>query len=154
MNTPPQADKLSNPFLTQILNSTAINNSMTHDIHHEHLIEELAEQLKPVFENSHQGIYLYLDDVHKTCNQKFADILGYKSIQDWIKNEFPVEDVAEEERDKVINAYAEASERFKAASLSANIITKDGKKIKTEVIMVPLSYKNEVFVLHFITPQK
>jgi PAS domain S-box-containing protein len=124
---------------------------MPHDIHHEHLIKELAEQLEPVFSGSPQGIYLYLDDEHKICNQKFANMLGYKSIQEWVKNDFPVEDVSEKDRDKVINAYAEASQKFVAASLNATCIRKDGKKINTQVIMVPITYKEETFVLHFIS---
>lgn len=45
---------------------------MAQDEHHEHLIKELADQLEPVFSNSPQAIYLYLDDTHKICNQKFA----------------------------------------------------------------------------------
>ena len=53
---------------------------MAHDAHHQHLVKELAEQLEPVLSNSPQAIYLYLDDEHKTCNQKFADLLGYNSI--------------------------------------------------------------------------
>lgn len=126
---------------------------MTHDIHHEHLIKELTGQLKPIFENSTQGIYLYLDDTHKTCNQKFADLLGYASIKDWIANEFPVEDVAEEDRDRIINAYGEASEKCIASTHQISCVKKDGKKIKVEIIMAPVSYQGEVFVLHFITPR-
>lgn len=125
--------------------------NMTNDVHHEHLIKELTEQLKPVFENSPQGIYLYLDDTHKSCNQKFADMLGYVSVEDWVKNEFPVEDIAEEDRDKVINAYGEVSEKFIASTQNVTAVKKDGKKIKVEVIMVPITYKDEIFALHFIT---
>ncbi len=127
---------------------------MKHDIHHEHLIKELTEQLGQVFSNSPQGIYLYLDDTHKSCNQKFADMLGYSSIKEWVANEFPVEDVIEEDRDKVINAYADASEKFIATTLSATCAKKGGKNIKTLITMVPITYKSEVFVLHFITPKK
>lgn len=126
---------------------------MTHDIHHEHLIKELAEELEPVFSKSPQGIYLYLDDAHKICNQKFADMLGYKSIAEWVANEYPVEDVAEEDRDKGIKAYMDASEKFIATTLPATLVKKDGKKIKTQIVMAPLTYKGEPFVLHFITPK-
>ena len=107
---------------------------MAHDEHHKHLIKELADQLEPVFSNSPQAIYLYLDDVHKICNQKFADMLGYGSIDEWVSNEAPVGDVSKEDQPKVIQAY--------------------GKRIKTEVIMVPVTYEGEVFVLHFISEEK
>lgn len=124
---------------------------MQHDPHHEHLIHELTEQLEPVFSQSPQGIYLYLDDTHKSCNKKFADMLGYASTEDWIANEYPIGDVAEEYQEKGIHAYTEASQNFTATTLSAIWMKKDGSKIQTTITMVPLSYKGEVFVLHFIT---
>jgi hypothetical protein len=124
---------------------------MSHDEHHEHLIKELADELEPVFSNSPQAIYLYLDDTHKICNQKLVDMLGYGSVDEWVSNEAPVSDVSEEDQEEVINAYGEASEHFKASELSAAFVKKDGTKIKTKVIMAPLSYKGEVFVIHFIT---
>ena len=47
--------------------------------HHVDLIEGIAQQMKEVLDKSGQAIYLYLDDTHKVCNKKFADIVGYKS---------------------------------------------------------------------------
>jgi PAS domain-containing protein len=127
---------------------------MAHDEHHEHLIKELAEQLEPVFSNSPQAIYLYLDDTHKICNQKFADMLGYSSIEEWVSNEAAVGDVLEEDQQKVIEAYGDASENFKASTFTTTFVKKDGVQLKTKVIMVPFSYKGEVFVLHFISEEK
>jgi PAS domain S-box-containing protein len=126
---------------------------MVHDEHHEQLVRELAEQLKPIFSNSPQAIYLYLDDTHKICNQKFADLLGYNSISDWVENETPVSDVTESDQEKVIRAYGQASENFKASQLSVRINTKNGETINTQVIMVPITYKEEVFVIHFISKE-
>lgn len=127
---------------------------MSHDEHHEHLIKELTEQLEPVFSGSPQAIYLYLDDTHKICNQKFSDMVGYNSIKEWVNNETPVGDVSEIDQPKIIEAYAAASENYKASTISANIIKKDGSTIKTSIIMTPFTYKGEVFVLHFITEEK
>lgn len=124
---------------------------MSHDLHHEHLIKEIAEQFVPVLSKSPQAIYIYLDDEHKICNQKFANLLGYKSIQEWVDNEYAVDDVAKEDQEKVIKAYMEASQKFIASSFSISIVKKDGKKIQVEVIMAPVSYKNEIFVIHFIS---
>lgn len=127
---------------------------MGHDEHHEHLVKELAEQLEPIFSNSPQAIYLYLDDVHKICNQKFAGMLGYSSIEEWVSNENPVGDVTEVDQPKVIQAYGDASQGFKASTITATIVSKKGTKIKTKIIMVPITYSDEVFVLHFITQEK
>ncbi len=126
---------------------------MAHDPHHEHLINEVAALYEPILTQSPQAIYIYLDDEHKICNQQFADLLGYTSIEEWVANQFPVEDIVEEEREKGIETYVNAAEKFIASSLTATWTKKDGGKIKTEVIMSPFVYKDEVFVTHFITPQ-
>ena len=127
---------------------------MSHEEHHEHLIKELTEQLETILTNSPQAIYLYLDDAHKICNQKFADLLGYKSIEEWVAYEAPVADVDEEDRDKVIEAYGDASENFKASVQKVSLVKKDGEKVNVSIIMTPLTYKGEVFVLHFISEEK
>jgi PAS domain S-box-containing protein len=124
---------------------------VAHDNHHEHLVKELTEQLEPVLSNSPQGIYLYLDDEHKSCNKKFADMLGYKSTQEWAENEFPISDVAEEDQEKGIETYMNASRKLIASTLPATWVSKDGKRIKTTVTMAPITYKGEIFVLHFIS---
>lgn len=124
---------------------------MAHDEHHEHLIKELAEQFEPVFSKSPQGIYIYLDDGHKICNKKFAEMLGYGSVKEWVANEYPVGDVAEEDQAKTIEAYGEASRNLKASKISVSVVRKDNKKIKVDVIMFPITYKGEVFVIHFVS---
>ena len=127
---------------------------MADNAHHEHLIKELSLMLEPIFTNSPQAIYLYLDDEHKICNKQFADMLGYDSVDEWVANPAPVDDVSEEDREKVIKAYGNASGKFAASALSVTVKTKTGKEIHTEVIMVPITYREEVFVLHFISEKK
>ncbi len=124
---------------------------MSHDEHHIHLMEEVAEIFEPIFSKSSQAIYIYLDDTHKTCNQKFADLLDYSSIDEWIANEAPVEDIIEADQDKVIEAYGAASEKYEASCVSVSAKTKGGSEIEIDVTMVPFTYKNEVFVIHYIT---
>jgi len=127
---------------------------MTHDQHHEHLIAEVEKLYKPILSKSPQAVYIYLDDEHKTCNKKFSSLLGYKSVKEWVDNEFPVSDVLKKDRGKVIKAYMDASEKFKTTTLSAIWVTKKGEKIKTEVTFTPFIHGNEVFVIHFLTVKK
>jgi len=124
---------------------------MAHDPHHEHLTEELAKQLEPVLSKSPQAIYLYLDDEHKICNKKFADMLGYDSVEAWVENETPLDDVLESDQEGVINAYMNASREFKASSFSASLVRKNKKQIDVSILMMPITYKEEVFVIHFIS---
>jgi PAS domain S-box-containing protein len=122
---------------------------MSHE-HHEHLIKELTDQLEPILSNSPQAIYIYLDDTHKICNQKFSDLLGYTSVEEWVGNETALDDFVEEDQQKIVDAYINASESFKASTLSVSVRTKSGEQIPITVIMTPCTYKDEVFVLHFI----
>lgn len=124
---------------------------MAHDEHHEHLIKEVAEIYEPILNNSSQAIYIYLDDTHKICNQKFADLLEYGSVQDWVENEAPISDIAEADQNTVIEAYGKAIEEMDASFLTATAVTKGGSEIDVEIIMAPFTYKDEKFVVHFIT---
>jgi PAS domain S-box-containing protein len=126
---------------------------MAHDEHHEHLIKEVSEIFEPILSDSPQAIYIYLDDTHKICNQNFSDLLGYDSIEDWVKTESPIEDVVSSDQNSVIEAYGKASENLEASFLSANVKTKGGSEIEVEIIMTPFTYKGEVFVIHYITPK-
>ncbi len=124
---------------------------MAHDEHHVHLVKEVAEMLELILSKSPQAIYIYLDDTHKICNQKFADMLGYGSIDEWVANQTPVDDVLKSDQDKVIKAYGAASEQYEASSLSVTMVKKDGEKAQANVIMVPFTYRGEVFAIHFIS---
>lgn len=125
--------------------------SNTHPEHHEHLIKEVAELFEPILSNSPQAIYIYLDDAHKICNQTFADLMGYESVEEWVNNETPVEDVVEADQEKVIEAYGKASSSLEASTLSVSVKSKDGSETEVDVIMTPFTYRGEVFVVHFIT---
>ena len=63
---------------------------MNEQRHHEELVKGITEQMKPVLEKSEQAIYIYLDDNHKVCNKKFADLLGYKSPKEWADADAPL----------------------------------------------------------------
>lgn len=126
---------------------------MSHNPHHEHLIEEIEAMLRPVLTKSPQAIYVYLDDEHKICNKKFADMLGYKNAREWIQNLYPVDDLDPKDQKNGIQAYMNASQKFQASTIPATWITKKGKRVKTMVTLAPFVYEGEVFVLHFISPK-
>ena len=120
--------------------------------HHEELIKGIAEQFEPVLGKSRQAIYIYLDDTHKVCNKKMADLLGYKSPEEWAQNEAALADVVEEDQPAVVGAYGNASEKLVASNLDVRVKhTSTGKIIKTKMIMVPVGYAGHVFVMHFLT---
>ena len=118
--------------------------------HHEDLIKGITEQMKPVLEKSGQAIYLYLDDNHKVCNKKFANMLGYQSPKEWADAEAPLSDIIEADQDNVIKAYMNASEKMVASSIEvrANNIKTD-EIVKMRMIVVPIGYGGHIFTAHF-----
>ncbi len=120
--------------------------------HHEELVRGISEQLKPVLEKSGQAMYVYLDDTHKVCNKKFADLLGYKSAKEWGETDAPLADVVEEDQKSVITAYENAMEKMIASDIEIRLKNvKTGKLAKTRMILVPIAYNGHLFAMHFLS---
>jgi hypothetical protein len=120
--------------------------------HHEELIKGIAEQMKPVLEKSRQAIDIYLDDNHKICNQKYADLLGYKSPKEWAEVETPLSDVVEEDQQSVIDAYMNTTEKMIASSIEVRMKNiKTGKIVKTRMVIAPIGHAGHVFAAHFFS---
>lgn len=125
---------------------------MDEDKHHEELIKGIKEQMKRVLEKSPQAVYLYLDDNHKVCNKKFADLLGYKSPKEWADTEAPLADVAEDDQQSVIDAYMDASKKMVANALEVRMKNvKTGKIVRTRMIIAPVGHAGHVFTAHFFS---
>ena len=120
---------------------------------HEELIKGVYEQQKDVFEGSKQAIYVYYDDNHKICNQRFASLLGYKSVEEWsaVNEPFPQAFVKDESQEVLVSAYRNAMEDKIGSDIEVSWKKKTGESIKTRVIMVPISYMGELVALHFIS---
>ena len=119
---------------------------------HEEILGWARKEFNHIFKDSKQAIYIYICDRHKICNEIFASLLGYASPKEWEMKEEALSDVKEEDQQVLVSAYRNAVENKEGSSI--NISWKNRKKgnfIKTNVILVPLSYKNELFALHFIT---
>ena len=120
--------------------------------HHEELIKGITEQMKPVLEQSGQAIYIYLDDNHKVCNKKFAELLGYKSPKEWADAEAPLSDIVEGDQQSVIDAYMNASEKMVASAIEVRAKNvKTGKIVKIRMIVAPVAYAGHVFTAHFFS---
>lgn len=120
--------------------------------HHEELIKGIAEQMRPVLDKSEQAIYIYLDDNHKVCNKKFADLAGYKSPKEWADVEAPLSDVVEEDQQRVIDAYVDSSEKMIANSIAVRVKNKaTGKITNTSMVTAPVAHAGHVFTVHFFT---
>ena len=117
------------------------------------LINGLYKQLKPVFDSSGQSMYIYLDDTNKVCNKKFATLLKYTSSEEWAKvNEsFPTVFVDSKSQHTLVSAYQNAMENKEGSTIKVVWKTKSGEKVNTSVILVPISFQEHVFALHFVS---
>ncbi|MEX0621822.1 MAG: PAS domain-containing protein [Candidatus Woykebacteria bacterium] len=118
---------------------------------HEDLIKNLTKEYSAILESSSQGIYIYLDDNHKLCNEKFAQMLGY-SVEEWSKpSEFIETYVAKESGERLVSAFQDAMEKSMASEIDVTWKKKDSSTVETDVILVPISFEGHHFALHFVT---
>jgi hypothetical protein len=118
---------------------------------HVKIINELSEQFQPLFQQSPDGIYLYLDEVHKTCSERYAGMFGM-GVQEWEAMEgFFNKHIAEEDQDAYIGSYHEhVHQKLTPARLRFKGVRKDGSTFKGETDLIPISWRGEVLALHFV----
>lgn len=51
-------------------------------VEHEDVIPELAEHLRPLFDSSPDGVYIWLDEHHSSCNERLAKMFGM-TVEEW-----------------------------------------------------------------------
>lgn len=125
--------------------------SKTHP--HEELIKGIYGQLEQIFKESKQAIYVYLDDHHMIYNQRFASLLGYKSVEELsaVNEPFVEAFVMEKSQEILISAYRNAMEDKIGSDIEVTLKTKKGESVQTKIILVPISYMGELLALHFIS---
>ena len=102
--------------------------------------------MKILLKESEQAIYVYFDDAHKVCNKKFVDLLGYKSPKAWADTEAPLSDIVEDDQQKVIDAYMNASEKGIAGYVDVKMQNiKTEEILKVNMIIAPTIYKGSYF---------
>jgi PAS domain-containing protein len=121
-------------------------------IHHEELIAGISKQMKSILDSSEQAVYIYLDDIHKVCNGKYASLLGYRSPEEWAKVEDPLEATVERSsQETLVNAYNQAMKKFVPANIKITWKKKSGGTVVTSVILAPIAYDDHIFALHFVS---
>jgi hypothetical protein len=120
--------------------------------HHEELIAGISKQMKSILDSSEQAIYIYLDDIHKVCNGKYASLLGYRSPEEWAKVEDPLEATVERSsQETLVNAYNQAMEKFIPSNIKITWKKKSGGTVVTSVVLAPIAYDDHIFALHFVS---
>jgi len=124
----------------------------TSEAHHEELVNGLYEQMKPILDKSEQPIFIYLDDNHKVCNNKFASMLGFKSLKEWAEKQGFLEVfVTEKSRETLSSAYWTAMKKMSASTILITWMKKDGSSMDSTIILVPVFFEGHMFSVHFVT---
>ena len=120
---------------------------------HAAIIAGIAEQYRDILDGSPQGMYIYLDDEHKVCNERFAAMLGYESAAAWDQpGAFTEEYVAPESQSTLVGTYRHAMEHQAAATVEVTWQARDGRPVPSSVILVPVAFDGALLALHFVTP--
>jgi PAS domain S-box-containing protein len=118
---------------------------------HQQIIRELSEQFQPIFEHSPHGVYLYLDDIHKVCNEQMARMFGL-TAREWAEMPMflPVF-VAEKDQETFARNY-----QHNILGLSHPVTfrfqgrRKDGSTFLAETDMIPLCWRGYPIAYHFV----
>ena len=118
---------------------------------HVRILRELSEQFQPLFDRSPEGIYLYIDEVHKICNDRFARMFGL-TVAEWQAMQgFVNVHVAEADQELVVRNYEEHTQRtFAPVRFRFGAIRKDGSTFAAETDLIPLPWRGEMIAFHFV----
>lgn len=118
----------------------------------ERLLSGLYKQMRKILDSTSQPVFIYLDDTHKVCNQKFAEFLGYKSAQEWSQTPGFLELFVDDEagRNAFMTAYWSALNNMNASSVELTWRRRDGGRVKSSMVILPMTYEGHILSVHFI----
>jgi PAS domain S-box-containing protein len=115
------------------------------------LFQQFAEEFRAIMEQSPDGVYLWLDETHKVCNERLARLFGY-TVEEWCATApFLDNFVAEADRDLYAWNY-----HHRVAALAYPVTfrfqgrRKDGSVFAAETDMVPVSWQGHAVAYHFV----
>lgn len=115
------------------------------------MITELAEQYRPILEHSPDGVYLWLDESNKVCNQRLAQMFGY-TVEEW-SSLAPFLDKLVDEDDRWQFSW---NYHNRVAALAFPVtfrfrgVRKDGSTFAAETDMIPITWRGHAVAYHFV----
>lgn len=120
-------------------------------VSHADLIGEVEANFQPVLERSPQGVYLWLDETHKVCNERLAQMFGY-TVAEWRAiPTFLERFVAEEDRERFSDNFHESVFQLTGPiTFRFRAVRKDGSTFLAETDMIPITYQSHQIAYHFV----
>ena len=118
---------------------------------HMKAVRDLEGQYRLVMDKSADGVYIYLDDEHKACNEKLASLFGY-SKEEWERTSpFLDNFVAPESQEAVSSGYWRYIRTARVPrNLDFEALRKDGSHFRAHLTEFPVSYKRRLFSIGFV----
>lgn len=115
------------------------------------IMNELAEQFAPVLEQSPDGVYLWLDEEHKICNERLASMFGY-SVDAWCAAEdFLDSFIAPADHAAYGGSYrAQVKGIVRPKTFTFTGVRKDGSTFAAETDMIPITFAGRPVAYHFV----
>jgi PAS domain S-box-containing protein len=121
-------------------------------IAHDVATKELAGHLAPIFDSSPDGVYVWLDEQHWICNERFAQLFGYEDADELRDMPYLLQRIVHEDDQQLfswlywnrVQAHAfPVTVRFRG-------VRKDGAVVDAESDMIPLTFAGHTFAYHFV----
>lgn len=118
---------------------------------HDEVIPQLAEHLRPMFDASPDGVYVWLDESHWTCNENLARMFGY-SVQELENSPGFLQRLCHEEDQGVIswNYWNRVQALAFPVTFRFRGVRKDGSVFGCETDMIPVTFGGHTVAYHFV----
>ncbi|HET7237165.1 MAG TPA: PAS domain-containing protein [Actinomycetota bacterium] len=120
-------------------------------IAHEDVIPQLAEHLRPIFESSPDGVYIWLDETHWTCNETLASMFGY-TVEELENSPNMLQRLVHDDDQGVVswNYWNRVQELAFPVTFRFRGRRKDGSVFNAETDMIPFTYGGHTVAYHFM----
>jgi PAS domain S-box-containing protein len=121
-------------------------------IDHDVATKELAEHLAPIFEQSPDGVYIWLDEEHWVCNARFAAMFGYGSPAELNDTPRLLQRIVHEDDQQLFssNYWNHVQGLGSPVTFRFTGVKKDGSTCQVETDMIPLVFGGHTFAYHFV----
>lgn len=118
---------------------------------HDDVIPHLAEHLRPIFDASPDGVYIWLDEEHWTCNERLARMFGYAVEELENTPHFLQRLVAEEDQGVFSSNYWTRVQGLAfPVTLRFRAVHRDGSTFHAETDMIPFTFGGHTIAYHFV----
>ena len=118
---------------------------------HSSILEEAVRHLRNVFDQSPDGVYVWVDEVEKDCNEKLAAMFG-RTIEEWRScTDFLESFVAPDDRETYARNYHDNVRGLvRPVTFRFHGLRKDGTMFLAETDMIPISIDGHPVAYHFV----